>query len=166
MLEYQPGDVFLVKSDNVFSMMVNSIQKWWSYDDKSIYTHAGIVLDKEGNTFEALFWGTAKYHISRHIGKPCMYVRHEFMNPMTFEKAFERIKYHDGLMYPVHRLFLHLLPPLAKSIGGKMAVCSELVGQFLYNAELLHYWKGINPDHLEEIFRYWKYYNIIYEDIL
>jgi len=162
-LDLQPGDVFLTCTTNIISKAINSIQQWWSIDGKSIYSHAGIIVDFSGTTFEAKFQGIIYSNLDKILKQPLMIVRHQFMSIPVFNKAFERLKYHTGMMYPFHRLFLHMIPPLAKVFAKDEAVCSELAAQLLYHAEFLPYWKGVTPDNLHDIFVNWKYYDIIYQ---
>jgi len=162
-LDLQPGDLFLTCGTSKISKAINSFQRWWSIDNTSIYSHAGIIVDSTGRTFEAKFSGVNYFHLDDMKDQPLLIARHDFMLPQVFNKAFERLQYHTGLMYPFHRIFLHIIPPLAKVFAKDKAVCSEIVGQLLYHAELLSYWKGINPDDLHDMFINWKYYNIIFK---
>ena len=163
-IELQPGDIFLTRSSNIVSKAINVIQGWWSLDGKSEYTHCGIIIDDTGKTFEAKFSGVNYASLDDIKDQPLLIARHQFMEmPFVFVKAFDRLRYHTGMMYPFHRLFLHIIPPLAKIFAKKQAVCSELVGQLLYHAEFLHYWKGINPDDLHDIFINWEYYDIVHK---
>ena len=163
-MDLKPGDLFLTNSTNIISKSINFIQRWWSLDNKSTYSHAGIIVDKTGKTFEAKFKGLIYSNINEISKKSdLLIVRHSFMSETIFNKSFERLKYHTGMMYPFHRLFLHIIPPLAKIFAKDKAVCSELVGQLLYQAEFLYYWKGINPDDLHEIFLNWKHFEIIHK---
>jgi hypothetical protein len=166
-MELKPGDIFLTRNSGLVAKGINIVQKWWAYDDYSKFTHAGLIKDNKGTTFESTLPGARSFNFEEcHKGKHYMIIRHDYMTPKVFEKAFERVKYHSGFAYPIHRLFLHIIPPLAKTFSKNRAVCSELVGQFLYHAEMLHYWRGVNPDKLEEIFVYWRNYQIVYEGIL
>jgi hypothetical protein len=161
---FQPGDIFLTSNKSIISSGINAVQGWWSLDGKSKYTHSGIIVDDTNKTFEAVFKGILYSNLDQILDdQPLLVARHQFMLPTVFNKSFERLKYHTGAMYPFHRLFLHIIPPLAKIFAKKEAVCSELVTQLLYHAEFLDYWKGVNPDDLHNIFVHWEYYDIIYE---
>jgi hypothetical protein len=163
--DLQPGDLFLVASSGLFSRMINAVQRFWSQDDHSQYTHAGIILNWDGDTFEAVGKGIRKGNLFAYAGKPVLIARHESMTEPLFQEAFEKTYKRCGDPYPVHRLFFHLFPPISKYWGLGMAVCSELVAEFLYFAGILGYWMGVNPDELEEMFRHWKGFEIVYEGI-
>ena len=163
MINFQPGDIFLTTTSSIISSGINAVQGWWSLDGISKYTHAGIIVDNTNKTFEARFKGIEYSNLDHIPNQPLLVARHQFMSPKVFIKAFERLKYHTGAMYPFHRLFLHIIPPLAKIFAKDQAVCSELAGQLLYHAEFLDYWKGITPDDLHDIFVHWEYYDIVYE---
>jgi len=157
----QPGMVFVVKTGRVVSNIINFCQKVKAVDNKSFYTHAGIIVGSYGKTFEAL--AKVGYgHIDHHKGCPILIVKHNGMTEELFKTAFDELKYLDGSMYPVPRLFLHLLG-LAKFIHWKYPVCSELVAKLEHEAGLRRNWWGINPDNLADEWLISKHYTIIYQ---
>lgn len=162
----QPGDLFLSASPGLVSRMINACQRFWSQDNHAQYTHAGIVVSVWGDVFEAAGKGIADGSLYAYAGKPVLIARHEDMDLSLFQYAINKTYKRRGDPYPVHRLFFHIFPPIAKYWGVGMAVCSELVAEFLYFADILGYWMGVNPDELEEIFRHWKGFKIVYDGIL
>ena len=162
----KPGDFFLSSSREWISRMINAIQRFWSQDDISFYSHGGVIVNANGETWEARSKGVDFYHLSDYAGKPVMIARHTDMDLSLFRMAFEKSRKRQGDPYPVHRLIFHIFPPFAKYWGLGMAVCSELVAEFLYFAEILEYWQGINPDELAEVFRNYKGFNIVFEGTL
>ena len=165
-MDLKPGDLFLTASSGFLYRIIMAIQRFWSQDDQAQYSHAGIVLNQNGDIFEATGKGITEGSFYDHAGKPVLIARHSDMDLALFQHAFEKIYKLRGNPYPVHRLFFHLFPPIAKYWGVGMAVCSELVAEFLYFADILDYWMGVNPEELEEIFRHWKDFEIVYEGIL
>ena len=59
----------------------------------------------------------------------------------------------------------------AASTSDRSAIKSEIQGKIpipvwaLFGCGLLRYWKGVNPDHVADMFHNYKYWEIIYEDI-
>lgn len=161
----KPGDLFLSYSPGLVSKMINAIQRFWSADGESKYSHAGIILNEQGDIFEAVGKGISSGAIDHYAGQPVMIARNVNMALPTFQYAFGKVKHRRGEGYPVHRLFLHLFPPLSKW-GLGMAVCSELVAEFLCFANVFTFWQGVNPDELADIFRHWKGFEIVFEGTL
>ena len=163
--ELQPGDMFLVASPGFISRMINAVQKFWASDNQAKYSHAGIILNDTGEVFEAVGKGITQGDLYHYAGKPVMIARHSYMDPSLFQAAFKMVQRRRGSPYPIHRLFLHLFPPLAK-LGFGMVVCSELVAEFLCFANIMPYWAGVKPDDLAEMFRRWKGFEIVFEGTL
>jgi hypothetical protein len=83
-------------------------------DSSSTFTHAGIILDKEGTTFEAL-WSLRKRNFFEALkGDTVIVGRNKNMTVDNFNKGWKAIKKYEGKFYPVFRLSLFLFPPLAK----------------------------------------------------
>lgn len=165
--QIRPGDVALTSSGGLISDAINGIQRFWSQDNMSIYTHAMVCRGFGSDVFEANHKGVHTGNLSEYAGKPILIARHDDMDLALFQYAFSRLKIeYDGKPYPTYRLFLHLLPPLAKYFGVGLAVCSELAAKFLFYADILDYWQGVNPDELADMFHHWKGFNIIYEGVL
>ena len=166
-MDLKPGDLFLTASPGLVSSLIIAMQRFWSQDDHARYTHAGIILNHAGDVFEMVGKGAVTNgSLYAYKGKPCLIARHEAMTPVAFECAIQKSFKRLGDIYPVHRLLLHIFPPAAKYWGVGMAVCSEMVAEFCYFAGITDYWMGVNPDELEEMFRHWKGFEIVYEGIL
>jgi hypothetical protein len=161
-LDLKPGDVFLVQSPGWVSRWIMAIQRFWSADNAAKYTHSGIITTSNGNTIEMVGKGVVNALLSDHGGKPILIARHDTMDLPTFAAAIPNTHRRLGESYPVYRMLFHLFPPLAKC-GVSRVVCSELVAEFLYFSGIIDYWPGVNPDELEEMFRNWKGFEIVYE---
>ena len=168
--ELKPGDIFCTRNPMWLGRAINAAQKFWSADNASEYSHAGIIIDTEGTTFEALW--TVK---SRNIFRDCaddqiLIGRHRLMDHDAFQQGLAAVMDYQGHWYPFHRLFLHLFPPAAKyiSAGSRYLVCSELTAKFLYHAGpgLVDFYRGKNPDHIADMIRRWKGWSVVYEGVL
>jgi len=183
MIELKPGDLFVTKNPQMLGRGINAVQTWWSKDGKSEYSHAGIILNKRGTTFEALWTIKEQNLFDAYAGEKVCIARWAYMTPKIAKIALSKLmKQHKGHIYPGWRLLLQVIPPVAKytSWGGKFAVCSELVAKFLYLVHLQtgltdsynYRWPrhshfcGCNPDMLADEWHRWKNYEIIFEDIL
>lgn len=146
--------------------LINAEQAFWDPDGKSKYSHSGIIFDENGVTSEAL-WTIRKNHLRKYIGKPIIIGRHREMTEATFWKAYDQIYHQEGQWYPVHRMFLHMIPPLAKYLHftGR-PVCSEWAAKLLQKASLLDYWAGITPNYLADMIITWKEWAVVYEGVL
>ena len=146
--QLMPGDVFLTSNPMALQKGINFVQKIWSKDNKSKYGHAGIIVNSEGSTFEALWHVESKNVWEEYGSQRLMIARHNCMNAKTFMKGFRPVyAAHVGDFYPIYRLVFHALPPLAKLSVGNV-VCSELAAKFLWNVEMFPYFNGCNPDNL------------------
>lgn len=170
-----PGDVFCVHGNmGVVSWGIRSVERFHSRDNEATYGHSGIILDRNGNTFEQLWTATTK-NISQYIGSKLIVARPT--NSLNENEIDESKKLlcmrvlqdkHKGQFYPVHRLALHLIPPAAKYVScGSRVVCSELVAKYLYNINARHaVYTGVSPDTLADEWHHWSNYDIIFEDTL
>jgi len=163
MIELAKGDIFCTRNPMMLGRIINWNQKFWSSDNESTYSHAGIILDPDGTTFESL-WTIKKSHLSRYKGKKILIGRHIKMDEWRFSIGWLNVKRHQGQLYPFHRLFLMIIPPVAKYIStGRFPVCSELTAKFLCETHLLDFWKGKNPDDIADMIHKWREYEIVFE---
>jgi len=163
-IELQKGDIFVTRNPMALGRAINAIQRVWSTDNESTYSHAGIIIDPDGLTFESL-WTVKRQNIWKaYHGDKVLIGRSSYMSPQAFEVGFEAIKEHEGDWYPFHRLFLHIIPPLAKYISVGPMVCSELVGRFLNEAEIPYFesYKGLNPDTIADRIERWKQFTVVF----
>ena len=70
-----------------------------------------------------------------------------------------------GKCYPVFRLVLFLIPPLAKFPLFGRGVCSEQTAKFLKGAGFGNVVYGVTPDNLADLWRESKSMDIIYEGV-
>ncbi len=170
-LDLQPGDIFLSYNPWFIGKLILWAEKLWSNDDIANYGHGGIILNPEGKTFEAL-WRLRHSTINKYINGRLLIARPEYNKNKQLIPIDEKLKAikeledeYLGDRYPVHRLLLHIIPPLAKYLStGKYVVCTELVAKYLARINVRHgQWAGTNPDHLADEIKNHKYYTIIYE---
>ena len=145
---YQLGDYFVVHPRGFLADIIQFIQCIYSRDHHSQYTHAGIIIDIDGKSFEALA-RIKRNHIDNYTGRPILIVRDKFMTLEDFEDGFTEIRKMEGWIYPFQRLILHLLG-LAKYIHWEFAVCSELVAKFQWANGWRCRWWGVTPDNLAD----------------
>jgi hypothetical protein len=162
MIELQPGDCFVVKTDSRIAGLINWGERLKSKDNAADYNHAGIIVSGDGTTFESLAH-IAHYDIDGYKGYPLYIVRHLEMTPERFQAGYGGINKFDHCDYPWWRLFLHLAG-LAKFIHWSYPVCSELVGRFLYEAGLFKStgW-GWNPDDFSDLWDESKNWKLIFK---
>ncbi|MDX9787939.1 MAG: hypothetical protein RBT11_14230 [Desulfobacterales bacterium] len=165
MIELRPGDVFCTENPMMLGRAINAVQRFFDPDDESKYSHAGIIISRFGDTFEAL-WTIKKSDLSKYVGKQIVIGRNKNMTFEKFETAYAEIMGHDGYIYPVHRLAFFLIPPLAKYFHpANIPVCSELAAKFLYHAGILKNWAGKNPNYVADMIIQWRTWEIVYEGV-
>ncbi len=163
MIITQPGDIFLSANPMALGKAINVVQRVWSKDSKSLYSHGGIIVDLAGTTFEALWTVKNQRLWADYRGEDILVARHEAMNPKTFARAYKWIQgLHGGDWYPFYRLVFHLIPPLAKLSVGRV-VCTELIAKFLYRCELMRYYNGVNPDNIHDMVCDWNCWDIVFQ---
>lgn len=152
---------------------INGFQKIWSRDNKSEYSHAGIITSVKGETFEALYTIKSQNLFEAYAGTGVLIARYTGLpwnEGYRINAAISEIKErHEGQWYPFWRLPFQIIPPLAKylSWGGKFVVCSELVAEYLHLVGARHaQYTGTNPDTLSDEWHRWKNFEIIFEGIL
>lgn len=163
-IDIRQGDMFATRNPMYLGRWINAIQRFWSRDNQSHYSHAGIILDSDGTTFEAL-WKIQVSDLSRYRGQKVIIAR---VNDMDAGKIGSVIKgliaRHAGKRYPLWRLLMHLFPPLAKISVFALPVCSELVAKYLYEIGVRHgQWAGTNPDTLSDEWVRWRWFEVLGE---
>ena len=170
-IQLQPGDVFCCTGNMpVVSRLIRAIEWLWSKDNEASYGHAGIITSNQGHTLEAL-WTVRAAHLDEYAGqkvliaRPCLTERGVYIAPSSKDRALEGLKEYHGRWYPVWRLPLHIVPPLAKIVAtGHNMVCSELTARYLHEISARPGpYTGVNPDTLADEWRKWKNFAIIYE---
>jgi len=158
----KPGDIFCAANPMMLGRLINFVQKLKSKDNQSEYSHAGIILTTEGETFEAL-WKNGKQNLfEAYKGKKVLVGRHIAMDTERFQAGWEGVQKHEGKWYAGHRLLLHLIP-LASKLSLGLAVCSEIVMKFLCKAGLATTWAGWNPDNVADMIHNYRDYITIFE---
>lgn len=168
MIKLQRGDLFATENPMALGKMINFVQKVNNLDNKSKYTHIGLITDKIGITFEALWTYKNQNIYTAYGGKDIIIFRNTRMTEESFNDGMRGIKHLTGRMYPFYRLPLFLLPFLAKISIFKKPVCSELIAMFLYFAGLRNTTQsfGIDPDDLVDRWRIHRDYEIVFEGTL
>ena len=163
-IKLKKGDFFLSRNPMMLGRVINLNQKFWSKDNKSKYSHAGIILDEYGTTLESLWTVKSQNLFEGYKDTEILIARHDQMNVETFKKGYDGIKHHIGQWYPGYRLPLMIFPPLAKYIHFGRVVCSELDYKFGTKAGLFnHKWYGKTPDDVHDMIKYERDWNIIFE---
>ena len=165
---YQPGDIFTTCAPGWASKLILRGQAFWALDGEAKYSHAGVILDRDGRTFESRLTRIGFYNITDFKGCPVLVGRYESMTKDIFESAMgPLVALYNGDRYPWWRLLFHIVPPLARKIGnGDFALCSEFVGRFLKRTAIVDFATGWNPDNIADMMSRWKGWHIIYEGTL
>lgn len=139
------GDLFCVEGIGLISKMIKA-------RTGGVYSHAGIITNEYGHTFEALK-KIERAHISRYRGKRILILR-PIADEGLIDEAIKILEDKwDDKVYPYWRLISHLLGwPFDKFDIAGLPVCSELVSYYLYLIELWDVsdiW-GTNPDDISD----------------
>jgi hypothetical protein len=165
-IDLLPGDVFGEYSGNLLAKSIDGIQWLWSTDRQATYNHTGIITGPDGGTFEAL-WTIKEANLwdKDRLGHQIIVARYNGCSGPKKKGELENIKkYHLGQWYPWWRLFMHVLPPLAKINVFKRPVCSELTARYLYFIGARHgHWAGTRPDTLVDEWNMSKDFEIVFE---
>jgi hypothetical protein len=144
-------------------ILINFVQKLYAKDNKSIYSHSGIIIDDLGNTWEASKTVCSKNIFTDYKDKDILVVRYNDLTEVKFDIGYVRVKQYAGDKYPWYRLILYILR-LEKYIHWTKMVCSELVAKYLNSIGARHnYWFGTNVDDLHDEYVNYKIYTTIYE---
>ena len=158
------GDIFLTRNPMWLGKAINGVQRFWSTDNASKYSHAGIIISKKGKTLESLWTVSSQDIYEAYNDTEVLIARHKDMTYDKFIEGYFGIHNHIGQIYPFYRLGLHLIPPLAKYIHVGRLVCSEFATKF-ENRSGVHSlrWYGQTPDTIHDRVKNSKYYDIIFE---
>ena len=161
----RPGDVFCTANPWMLGKIILWTQRLWSSDNEALYSHAGIIDSPAGTTFEAL-WRVRHAHLSDYEDKPIVIARPRAPQE-KIEARLDMLKERfEGKRYPLHRLAMHILPPVAKLGTGNFVVCSELVAVYLWMLGLRHkQYLGTNPDTLADEWRQGYCCDVLFEGI-
>uniref|UniRef100_A0A6M3XV55 Peptidase n=1 Tax=viral metagenome TaxID=1070528 RepID=A0A6M3XV55_9ZZZZ len=161
----KPGDIFCTRNPMLLGRAICFFEKLHAKDNQAEYSHAGIILSGNGETFEALWTNRRQNLWEAYKGQKVLIGSHKNMTAEAFVKGWDGIKKYEGQWYAGWRLFLHMMPFLSKIGTGGFAVCSELAGKFIEKSGIYEefYWKGRNPDDIADMIHNWKGWTMIYE---
>lgn len=166
-IKLHPGDIFCSKNPMWLGAIINGSQKLWSKDNKSTYSHAGIIYGVAGTTREALWTVQSQNLFEAYAGDKVLIGRHEDMDGEAFEKGARFTQKHYKQWYPFWRLLFHIIPPVSKYLGFGRLVCSELVAKFIHGSGVQYmYWRGKNPDDIADMIHKWKGWQTVFEGII
>jgi len=156
MIDFNVGQIFASRNPMMMGRAINGVQKFWSQDNSSEYSHAGIIISSSGDTFESL-WTVKKSHISKYVGQKILVGSLVGPSEDNLKSSISTIiTDHEGKIYPVWRLVLHLFPPLAKYIStGLYPVCSELTFKHIKLSGIgkIGKWQGKTPDNVADFIK-------------
>lgn len=172
------GDVFGVKGSGPLFGAIRTVQYINSRDNESTYGHSAIILDAKGTVLDTR-WRVGRTSLDLYAGqqiiiaRPVEWISQDGLssgpiNESTILTTLKAMEVNDtGRWYPVHRLFLHLIPPVAKFLHIKrFQVCSERTAAYLQAIGARPKpIGGSTPDMLADEWRRWRNYQIIFEGI-
>ena len=166
-LKLKAGDCFLVHSHDWLAKAIDAVEAFWDFGNRRLYSHAGIIVQDNGLTIEALQPRvTSRFFPVEYRDHQVMVVRYTKLTEQQLEVGLGAAYSHYRELYPYWRLPLELLR-IGKFIHWDSVVCSELVAQFLHYIGAREYlWFGVDPEDLEDEFRHWRDYEIIFEGML
>jgi hypothetical protein len=168
----KPGDQLCV-TGGMFGVSagIRLVERFWAKDNEASYGHCAIV-GTEGGTLLDTLWTVRWTHISRYAGqqmiiaRPTHTLRGLVITDAAKSVALKMISSAGhGRPYPVHRIALHLIPPLAKYFSaGRQMVCSERSGKInVLLGSMDEPWAGLTPDDLADRYRCWRNFDVIFE---
>jgi len=178
MIKLQAGDIFCVAppvgKEFFVARSIAAISARHELDGACQASHAGIITNADGDTFEALSRCYMRQYnvLQTYAGCRLLIARHIDMTPAAFEKGFSAVSHLEGRAYPFWRLALFARSPLlAKWIHFKKGVCSENTFQVLsacnlrrfLSGGLINYWWGVAPAHVEDAARGWDVFDVIHD---
>jgi hypothetical protein len=150
MIDLRPGDRFVVKTKGFVANAIISIEHIISPDHEADMNHGGIIIDKEGNTFEALS-KIDHYNIKQYIGCPMVISHNKFMTDERFLRGYKSILQYDGQKYPWWRLVLFILGLADDLHRINRPVCTELLRMFDNGSSIwLNEPWGTSPDNVHD----------------
>ena len=145
---------------------INWFQKFWSTDNESMYSHAGIILNEHGDTFESL-WKIRRASLAAYEGDQVIIGQIGTVPGLHINDAIRYlIRMHNGQIYPFWRLPMAMLKPLSKYIAfANHPMCSELTAKYLKLAGVpgIGLWSGKTPDDIADMIRKWDAFEVIFE---
>ncbi len=161
-LRLEKGYEFATRNPMWFGHATCAVESAWSPDSKAGFSHAGIITDSQGGTFEAL-WTVKESSLDEYLDDYII-ISNQEERPYNdkYQALIKVVREHAGQWYPAWRILLHLFGPLAKINWSKRVVCSELVAKYEYYAGMRHDgFSGTTPDRLVDEWRQWKNRQVI-----
>ena len=162
----------MLNPSGMIGKLITWVQKYRTVGIPSKANHCGIFLDE--NTIYESLWKVQKSDVWKYEGKDFLVGRWKYMTDDGFDRAWNVLKKYEGKRYPVPRLFMYLLFPIAvqliapsKWLGLGLfspMVCSELAARGVYHAgfHIFKEWRGMMPAHIAERIRRDRDIEIIY----
>ena len=125
-VDVQPGDIFCSQYPSELGKAIRWITGRRSADKNAEYSHVGIIIGEDGETFEAVSRIWRQNLFRDYAGVKVRIGRHRDMSKDAFEKGLESALAFEGNRYPYHRLLLHALRLAGTINTGRFPVCSEL----------------------------------------
>lgn len=169
MIILKHGDLFASRNQMLLGRLINAVQQFHSSDNRSEYSHTGIISTPHGHTLEANWKVSCQNLFKAYEGEKVLIARYQNMDMLRFTRAYEWVyNKHYGHIYPAWRLFFFCIPPIAKYVHFlEKPVCSELVAEFLHRTGLRHkHYMGTNVDTLVDEWRIHDGVEIIFEGML
>ena len=166
-LNLKAGDCFLVHSRDWLAKAIDAVESFWDFGNRRLYSHAGVIVNSAGLTLEAIRPRVySQLFFQAYHGHQVMLVRYTKLTEQKLEVGLGAAYSHYRELYPYWRLPLELLR-IGKFIHWNSVVCSELVAEYLHYIGAREYlWFGVDPEDLEDEFRHWRDYEIIFEGML
>lgn len=153
--------------------MIRGMEGLYNTDHNPVmYSHAGLIIDETGTTFES-YWTVTRHNMfDRYTGHDILIARYNQINDIKFDHGFECIAKHEGEFYPIQRLLFYAFG-VAKMVHWKKYVCSELVARYLHEVckwDLIFDFEeyfGMTPDNVMDVIRSQpRYFDVVYEGTL
>lgn len=168
-MKLEPGLIGCTRNPMWLGRAINARQKIGAKDNDSTYSHALIVANSYGDTFEAL-WKTRFNHLDHYTGEMVLLGRLVGPAKEDIRQAFASVvREHRGQVYPWWRLAFHLVSSVAAKYisSGKFLVCSELTAKYIKLAGIGHVgrWQGWNPDDIADFIKHDDACEVVFEGI-
>ncbi len=150
-MEFQEGDILLLRGQTRLGKLINWFQSFWdNRDGASTCTHAAII--SPGGVFEAEWPRTGVSPLSKYDGSLIEIWRCARIKEVGFAPNFWKLYSEQaGWIFPVWR-WAFFAVNLARYVHWKAGVCSEVVTRFLYLYDLVGGWWGWDVDMLADHF--------------
>jgi hypothetical protein len=173
----KPGDIFAVAPpeghENFASKAISSITTKYEVDGVARASHAGIIIDGKGTTFEAVEPRYCMQNIwNAYRGCRLIIGRHIDMTPERFEAGWSAVRVLQGISYPEWRLLLFARAVwAARKFHHVREVCSENTFHFLSAAgcrknlygDPINYWWGVYPAYVHDFIKDTDVVDVIYD---